>query len=224
MIPLDTLEFKLLMCSDPVGLFSALSARVTLMHFGFLASRMSSLLFDDIQLSYCTFNWMVSLITVAATLARLDKIRNCKGPLPTADHRRELQVAMQNYAPAYRNADDLAKGKGVVDGLRKRYKDAGISDRSTVWNTGLIETPELEDLLNQAGQEMHAAEARKASRGAHAHEYFPDHDDGNWMKHNLTYPDAPYVEEARVVLKYRVVINQPLDSERHHVPLVKRVY
>ena len=68
MIPLATLEFKLLMCSDPVGLFSAFSAKVMLMHFSFLALRMSSLLFDDIQLSYCTFNWMVSLITVAVCI------------------------------------------------------------------------------------------------------------------------------------------------------------
>merc|ERR1711948_182531 len=77
------------------------------------------------------------------TIARLDKIRNCKGPIPTADLRRELQVAMQKYAPVYRNSDDLAKGKDIVDGIMKKYKDVGISDRSMVWNTDLIETLEL---------------------------------------------------------------------------------
>merc|ERR1712178_649566 len=74
------------------------------------------------------------------TIARMDKIRYCKGPIPTADLRRELQVSMQKYAPVYRNAEDLAKGKDVIDGVLKKYKDVGIKDRSMVWNTDLIET------------------------------------------------------------------------------------
>merc|ERR1719436_2365302 len=100
------------------------------------------------------------------TIARMDKIRNCKGPIPTADLRRELQVSMQKYAPVYRNADDMLKGKDVIDGLMKKYKDVGIKDRSMVWNTDLIETLELENLINQAAQEMYSAEARQESRGA----------------------------------------------------------
>merc|ERR1712048_818583 len=111
-----------------------------------------------------------------------DKIRNCKGPIPTADLRRELQVNMQKYAPVYRNADDLAKGKDVIVDIMKKYKDVGITDRSLVWNSDLIETLELENLLNQAAQEMHSAEARQESRGAHAHETYPERDDENWMK------------------------------------------
>jgi succinate dehydrogenase (ubiquinone) flavoprotein subunit len=159
-----------------------------------------------------------------ASIARMDKIRNCKGPIPTAELRRELQVSMQKYAPVYRNSDDLAKGKDVVDSILKKYKDVGISDRSMVWNTDLIETLELENLLNQAVQEMHSAEARQESRGAHAHENFPDRDDVNWMKHTLSFLDKPYVEDAKVVLKYRAVIDQPLDKDMHHVPPAKRVY
>merc|ERR1712039_822801 len=100
------------------------------------------------------------------TIARLDKMRNSTGPLPTADLRRELQVNMQKYAPVYRNSEDLAKGKVIVDGILKKYKDVGIQDRSMIWNTDLIETLELENLLNQAAQEMHSAQAREESRGA----------------------------------------------------------
>merc|ERR1712232_1223303 len=159
-----------------------------------------------------------------ASIARMDKIRNCKGPIPTADLRRELQVNMQKYAPVYRNSDDLAKGKVIVDEILKKYKDVGITDRSMVWNTDLIETLELENLLNQAAQEIHSAEARQESRGAHAHENFPDRDDENWMKHTLSFLDKTYVEDAKVVLKYRGVIDQPLDNEMHHVPPAKRVY
>merc|ERR1711943_41314 len=73
------------------------------------------------------------------TIARFDQIRNCKGPIPTADLRRELQVTMQKLAPVYRNSDDLLKGTVEIPKVMKKYKDVGIQDRTLVWNTDFIE-------------------------------------------------------------------------------------
>merc|ERR1719387_2819610 len=158
------------------------------------------------------------------TMDRLNKVRYSTGPIPTAALRGELQRSMQKYAPVYRNDEDLKIGKGVVDEIMKKYKDVGLTDTSLVWNTDLVETFELQNLINQACQEIHSAEAREESRGAHAHETYPERDDVNWMKHTLSWVDNPIVEEGKVVLKYRAVIEEPLDSEMHHVPPAKRVY
>lgn len=91
------------------------------------------------------------------SIGRLDELRNASGPVPTPMLRRELQVMMQKYAPVYRNAEDLATGKEKIQDIMKKFKDVGITDRSMVWNTDLIETIELENLINQACQEMFAA-------------------------------------------------------------------
>merc|ERR1712194_919489 len=158
------------------------------------------------------------------TMQRLDQMRWSKGPLPTAELRTELQRNMQKYAPVYRNADDMKIGRDKIQVIMKKFKDVGVTDRSLVWNTDLIETIELENLINQAAQEMYSAENRKESRGAHAHENYPDRDDKDFMKHTLSWVSGTEIENGEVTLGYRAVIDQPMDDEMHHVPPAKRVY
>jgi len=159
------------------------------------------------------------------TLQRFDQIRNKDGPIPTAVLRAELQSTMQKHAPVYRNSKDLFEGKKKVVEIYKKYKDVGVSDRTMIWNTDLLETLELENLLTQAAQLMYGAEARHESRGAQAHEDYPDRDDKNFMKHTLSWQKGSRnIEDATIELTYRPVIDQPLDKEMHHVPPAKRVY
>ena len=158
------------------------------------------------------------------TIKRLEKLRTSDGPVATAELRRKLQVVMQKHAPVYRNGDDLKKGVEAVQGLMKEFKNVGIKDRSMVWNTDLIETLELENLLSQASQTMVSAENRKESRGAHAREDFAERNDKEWMKHTVTRQSHRDIEKAEIKIEYRPVIDQPLDNEMPHVPPMKRVY
>jgi succinate dehydrogenase / fumarate reductase flavoprotein subunit len=104
--------------------------------------------------------------------------------------------------------------------MRRAYADLGISDRSLIWNSDLVEALELKNLMEQAVVTLHSAEAREESRGAHAREDFPDRDDVNWLKHTLGWLKS----DCDVTLGYRPVHMNTLSNEVQPFPPKARVY
>jgi succinate dehydrogenase (ubiquinone) flavoprotein subunit len=157
-----------------------------------------------------------------ATIERLDKLRYANGSLSTAKIRLNMQKIMQNNAAVFRDGPVLEEGVKLIDQCYSTMKDIKLSDRSLVFNTDLIESLELQNLMTQAVLTMHSAEARKESRGAHAREDYTERDDANWLKHTLAYMDA---DSGKVKLDYRPVHMNTLDeAEIKSIPLQKRVY
>ncbi|KAG5089498.1 Succinate dehydrogenase [ubiquinone] flavoprotein subunit 1, mitochondrial [Glycine soja] len=153
------------------------------------------------------------------TIAWLDKLRNSNGSLPTSQIRLNMQRVMQNNAAVFRTQETLEEGCQLIDKTWESFHDVQVKDRSLIWNSDLIETIELENLLINACITMYSAEARKESRGAHAREDFKVRDDGNWMKHTVG-----FWENEKVRLDYRPVHLNVLDDEVESFPPKARVY
>jgi succinate dehydrogenase / fumarate reductase, flavoprotein subunit len=154
-----------------------------------------------------------------AAIARVDKFRNASGATPTAEIRLDMQRTMQKHAAVFRDTALLSEGVSRIDTVRARLIDVKVADRSLIWNTDLIETLELDNMLPQAQATVHSAANRKESRGAHMHEDFPDRDDAGWMKHTLS-----WVEGAAVRIDYRPVHDYTLTDEIEYIKPKARVY
>jgi len=143
---------------------------------------------------------------VERIMDRFDGVRHMSGDLPTAEARLRMQRTMQEDAAVFRTEETLKQGCEKISALWKDMESLSVSDRSLVWNTDLMETLELQNLMANAITTVYSAEARKESRGAHAREDYPERDDKNWRKHTIARVDAA----GNVSLSYRHVHTEPL--------------
>jgi succinate dehydrogenase / fumarate reductase flavoprotein subunit len=153
-------------------------------------------------------------------VARLDQLRNAKGKEPTAKIRLAMQRVMQAHAAVFRTGESLQEGIDQLEQVFASFAEVGVSDRTLIWNTDLVETLELENLLLQAMGTIKSALNRTESRGAQAREDFPERDDESWMKHTLCWVDA----KGQVRFDYRPVQMNTLTDEVQPIPPKARTY
>jgi succinate dehydrogenase / fumarate reductase flavoprotein subunit len=155
-----------------------------------------------------------------ASLERFDRTRFAHGSTKVAELRLEMQRTMQSHAAVFRTSKSLTEGVVKIRRVSDGLADMSVADSSLVWNSDLMEALELQNLMGNAMTTMAGANARTESRGAHAHDDFPDRDDENWMKHTLAWRD----DQGNVTLDYRPVKMQTLTNEVSVFPPKKRVY
>jgi succinate dehydrogenase / fumarate reductase flavoprotein subunit len=153
-------------------------------------------------------------------VTRLDRLRHASGGRPTAQIRLEMQRTMQQDAGVFRTEKTLQEGAARMAAICSSFADVRVSDRSLVWNTDLVETLELENLLQQAMATVVSAANRQESRGAHAREDFPARDDQNWLRHSLCWVAA----DGGTRIDYRPVHLNTLTSDVEPVPPKARTY
>jgi succinate dehydrogenase / fumarate reductase flavoprotein subunit len=153
-------------------------------------------------------------------LGRLDRLRNAKGTVPTAAIRLDMQRVMQSHAAVFRSGETLDEGVDLINGVWDAFGDVRVSDRGLIWNTDLLETLELDNLLRQAMATMFSARNRTESRGAHAREDYPDRDDEDWLKHTLIWMH----DHGEPRIDYRPVHMYTLTNEARVIPPKARVY
>jgi len=161
--------------------------------------------------------------SIDKALTRLDKLRMADGSRPTADIRLEMQHIMQKHAAVFRTEDSMVEGISLLEKTYESLADVKVSDRGLIWNTDLIETLELENLLACAMVSIKAALNRRESRGGHARDDYPERLDEEWMKHTLTWL-ATDSSNGEVTIDYRPVHNFTLTDEVEYIVPKKRVY
>jgi succinate dehydrogenase / fumarate reductase flavoprotein subunit len=155
------------------------------------------------------------------SLSRLDRFRHASGGTPTADLRFKMQGVMQTNCAVFRSGDILEEGHKLIHDVHAALGDLHVTDRSLIWNSDLVETLELDNLIAQAVVTMDSARNRTESRGAHAREDFPTRDDQNWMKHTLAWLDG---ETGKVTIDYRPVHTYTMTNDVSYIEPKARVY